>query len=51
MKRVNARLVQKYLNLWAKKIIDNVADYPAFNIRIITGDETWVKEYVVEIVQ
>ena len=59
MKRVDARLVPKYLNFLqnerqvevAKEMLANVIDDPAFIKRIITGDETWVYEYDVETAQ
>ena len=59
IRRVNARLVPKDLNLLskrrraevAKEGLDNIAEDPTFIKRIITGDETWVYEYDVETVQ
>ena len=59
MKPAAARLVPKNLNFLqkerrvevAKKMLANVADDPTFIKRIITGHETWVYEYDVEIAQ
>ena len=56
MKRVAARLVPKDLNFLQKELrvefvremLANVADDPTFIKRIITGDEMWVYDFVLQ---
>lgn len=58
MKRVNARLASKYLNILpnglridvAKDMFDNVVENPTFTKRAITSGETWNYEKDVETV-